>query len=740
MDPGNDTRDNGEMLIEEVVEPPPWVLQLMKYSEDLVLKAALGDSESGVQWLANGRAAISQDGSTCVAVVDDVVDEVLPEALFEDVRAHMQPMPEAVVPPSPPKNHVSNSTEGSSAAKSSVYFKPQARTPSRALSFATPPSSPPAPSRPAAAPSPVNNLIVRTPTIPLNLYLKNKWKRQWNLRSLAVHYPPREVRRTEGRQILYFCQTCPRVHDNLALQLALWMSKSLNLPLQVLTFLPRLVAEARTARKSANEQWRSHCFRRKAFAKFHGLLATMKVPLVGLVVEDQDVPKVLLDWERVYEPHFIVTDDTHSTYRENAFKRYVQESKLAKCAIFSMDSTCIYPPRMMRRNQPPGGGASSGKAPPLSFGEYQAQLNGLLFRKEKGNVCNLFDNDWCSPRFDLASVPDPEVQQPLYLRSDGGVGIAYVHDDIANVYDVIHWTSAMDLLQRAVEPLHLDGSEEQGLRCTEGMVRNLTPSGRRAQKELILRGTKLHASDLENVLAYVRMGSLSSRMVLRGVVYPAILQGALRDAKGHMMPIGSTQRQGSPPSEITNSPAAMFIRHHLVERLEYRLYRVRAAFSLPCGGATQNAQAYRGLIPKWLQDNLRAHETDARKFDYFPGDYQKGNTHDRFWNGCQQRLKRLGALNIACEHHWTVRLLEWSTSEAEVSFDLGINFLRKYLFGGHITDEVIGIVGELYHMHTTDRRALTDKKILGFVCPTNLDRVKQILGAEGFEMICSSTK
>ena len=64
------TENGSEMAIEEDLDPPPWVLPLMKYSEDLVLKSALGSPGNVAKWLPNGRAAISQDGSTCVAVVD----------------------------------------------------------------------------------------------------------------------------------------------------------------------------------------------------------------------------------------------------------------------------------------------------------------------------------------------------------------------------------------------------------------------------------------------------------------------------------------------------------------------------------------------------------------------------------------------------------------------------------------------------------------------------------------------
>ena len=65
---------------------------------------------------------------------------------------------------------------------------------------------------------------------------------------MALHFPSAKVKK-KGEQILYFCQSCPRIHDNLALRLAIWMSFKLTLPLQVLCFLPKHIVNARDEKK-----------------------------------------------------------------------------------------------------------------------------------------------------------------------------------------------------------------------------------------------------------------------------------------------------------------------------------------------------------------------------------------------------------------------------------------------------------------------------------------------------------
>ena len=49
-------------------EPPAWALELLKFSEDLVLESSLLEGGEGLV-STNGRAAISTDNITCVPII-----------------------------------------------------------------------------------------------------------------------------------------------------------------------------------------------------------------------------------------------------------------------------------------------------------------------------------------------------------------------------------------------------------------------------------------------------------------------------------------------------------------------------------------------------------------------------------------------------------------------------------------------------------------------------------------------
>ena len=732
-------------------EPPAWALALLKFSEDLVLESSL--LEGGQEFVsANGRAAISTDDITCVPILDSI-DERLPEDMYKDMKLAEEKLISTQSPPNVERNQPLEASPNRRAKKRRVEVHEKSFASHTATEPAITSSKQTTPSRPESlgVPPTLHNPVTVSPTIPTtDIYLKREWKRQWNLRSTAVHYPPRVQSRKQGKQILYFCQTCPRIHDNLAFNLALYLSKTLHLPLQVLAFLPRIVADAKSSSKSSDKQWRGHVFRRQAFSKFNTALAALKIPLVGLVVEDDQIVDALMQWEAFAEPHFIVTDDTHNMFHENIFKLKIQERGRGgggngngmKCALFSMDSNCIYPPRLIKQVPPPRrAGAPSpdpGQADAMTFGEYRQSLLNAMHNNPN---CRLFDPDWCTNRLFKSSLPGVEVQMPLYLVWDErvhGEAKPYVHDEIASQYDVIHWTSAMDVLVSAAGPKYLDGSEEMGLEYASILVRDLMSSG--ITNGLAALKFQDSTSALENMTAYVRMGSLSSRMVLRAFMNPKCLADALLDSRGRI----SDRVHHAHPVRPFPANVGDLIRHHLVERLEYRLYRVRYAFlKIPYvfeSGMTQNKHAWVSIVSNQVRDNLLAHADDKVKHEYFPGDFEKGNTHDTFWNGCQQRLKRLGALHPAYQDHWSFRMLECRHSTAELSFDLALQLLRKYLFGGHCTDEVIAMVAELYHMNKThvQLNGLNDLPVVGIVQSSRIDQVKKDLGISSFQQIIAT--
>lgn len=80
-------------------EPPAWALELLKFSEDLVLESSLLEGGEGLV-STNGRAAISTDNITCVPILDSI-DERLPEDMYKDMKAAEEKL---TMTRSPPKD------------------------------------------------------------------------------------------------------------------------------------------------------------------------------------------------------------------------------------------------------------------------------------------------------------------------------------------------------------------------------------------------------------------------------------------------------------------------------------------------------------------------------------------------------------------------------------------------------------------------------------------------------------
>ena len=235
----------------------PWVKQLLRFAENFALNPNnLSDSKCPVKWLPNRRVGIDSSLQSCVRVLDDNIETVPRWAVEEMKYFEKKELPPVQLSSNTSKSNepinlkMKNRQEKPPQQKHSIHVNNKAsdcHTNTKRLLAGTSPTQNNNAKRRRITRDGNNNSLAATastrlggetstnqrirqqlnhptiipPAIPStgDIYLKSQWSKQWSLRSMALHFPSAKVKRS-GEQILYLCQSCPRIHDNLALRLA----------------------------------------------------------------------------------------------------------------------------------------------------------------------------------------------------------------------------------------------------------------------------------------------------------------------------------------------------------------------------------------------------------------------------------------------------------------------------------------------------------------------------------------
>jgi deoxyribodipyrimidine photo-lyase len=65
-------------------------------------------------------------------------------------------------------------------------------------------------------------------------------------------------------------------------------------------------------------------------------------------------------------------------------------------------------------------------------------------------------------------------------------------------------------------------------------------------------------------------------------------------------------------------------------------------------------------LPNWAREDLEIHAADRRPYLYSPGDLEKAQTHDPYWNAAQKELVYRGKIHGYMRMYWGKKILEWS--------------------------------------------------------------------------------
>ena len=85
--------------------------------------------------------------------------------------------------------------------------------------------------------------------------------------------------------------------------------------------------------------------------------------------------------------------------------------------------------------------------------------------------------------------------------------------------------------------------------------------------------------------------------------------------------------------------------------------------------------------PAWARKTLDAHRGDPRPYLYTPEQFERGETHDRYWNAAMMEMRETGYMHNHMRMYWGKKILEWSASPEE-AFETALRLNNKFFIDG----------------------------------------------------------
>lgn len=95
-------------------------------------------------------------------------------------------------------------------------------------------------------------------------------------------------------------------------------------------------------------------------------------------------------------------------------------------------------------------------------------------------------------------------------------------------------------------------------------------------------------------------------------------------------------------------------------------------------------------VPDWARKTLEEHAADPRPAQYTPGQLDRGETGDPYWNAAQRQMVRTGRMHNYMRMYWGKKLLEWSATPREAHATmLALN--NRYEQDGRDANSFVGV-------------------------------------------------
>jgi len=95
-------------------------------------------------------------------------------------------------------------------------------------------------------------------------------------------------------------------------------------------------------------------------------------------------------------------------------------------------------------------------------------------------------------------------------------------------------------------------------------------------------------------------------------------------------------------------------------------------------------------LPGWAMESLIKHESDHRENRYSKIEFEKGHTHDPYWNAAQNELVTTGKMHNYMRMYWGKKIIEW-TEGPDTAFEYMVYLNNKYSLDGRDPNSYAGI-------------------------------------------------
>ena len=112
---------------------------------------------------------------------------------------------------------------------------------------------------------------------------------------------------------------------------------------------------------------------------------------------------------------------------------------------------------------------------------------------------------------------------------------------------------------------------------------------------------------------------------------------------------------------------------------------------------TEHYGDYAAAVPEWARRSLDAHRGDARPYLYDAEQFERGETHDRYWNAAMTEMRETGYMHNHMRMYWGKKIVEWSASP-EAAWETALRLNNRYFIDGRDANSFTN-VGWLFGLH-----------------------------------------
>ena len=95
-------------------------------------------------------------------------------------------------------------------------------------------------------------------------------------------------------------------------------------------------------------------------------------------------------------------------------------------------------------------------------------------------------------------------------------------------------------------------------------------------------------------------------------------------------------------------------------------------------------------LPDWAQETLEAHADDEREYVYDLKAFERGETHDPYWNAAQREMVLTGKMHGYMRMYWGKKILEW-TANPEQAYQIALELNNRYELDGRDPNGFAGV-------------------------------------------------